>query len=50
MICKFKDWLTIPIELHDIIINASVKNGSDSFVDEPIGAVSYTHLTLPTKA
>lgn len=48
MICKFKDWLTIPIELHDIIINASVKNGSDSFVDEPIG-VCYHYLTSNEK-
>lgn len=45
---KFKDWLKVRLNTYDIIINASVKNGSDSFVSHPIG-VCYYFLTSKMK-
>jgi hypothetical protein len=37
----FKDWISVKIRMNEIIINASVKDGSDSFVDHPIGLCYY---------
>jgi len=45
----FKDWISVQVPICDIIINASVKDGSDSFVDHPIG-VCYYFLTSNMKA
>ena len=44
---KLKEWIKYEMPLHEIIVNASIKDGSDSFLKFMIGisiSCNYNHL------